>query len=689
MRTTFTYLPLMLLFPLAGCQLVAGLEKKDLPPIDADADADAADTSIDPDDGDDGPDGDGPVCSCEGSSDCNDANPCNGVETCNTLSHCCEPGPPPADGFVCSGSDPRRICLDGECRESACGDGFVDTGAGESCEPPGEGRCSGECRQECEDNTDCPDDGEACNGEEYCDTGAGQCYQRDPLDDGTVCGAAPRRICIGRTCQESTCGDGFVDEGASPAEDCEDGNTQNHDGCDNDCSFSCLGNDDCVDEHACTGDSCDTESHACSHVVLSRGVPCRPAAGDCDAGEECTGTEEDCPADSFVGAGIDCDDRNACTIHDACDGEGGCAGTPAGLIGIEAAFMHTCAVTAAGGVKCWGDNGLGQLGNGTMTDALTPADVSGLASGAASVDTFEMHACAVMSTTGRLTCWGYNSHGQLGDGTTMMRTTPIDVPGMESGVASVAAGYRHTCALLITGGVRCWGSNEFGQLGDGTTMDRHEPVDITALGIDVTAIAAGYDYTCAIMSGGSVMCWGRGGSGRLGAGSTDDSHVPQEVVGLGDSGADTLALGFAHTCARTADGPVMCWGSNEQGQLGDGSNEDRHNPVTMDAGGGTQIDDVAAGFKHTCVLTDAGAMKCTGNNENGQLGDGTHTDRSTIGDVIGMASGVVMIAACGSHSCAITDAGEITCWGWNDHGQLGDGTTEERTTPVGVVGLCE
>jgi alpha-tubulin suppressor-like RCC1 family protein len=200
---------------------------------------------------------------------------------------------------------------------------------------------------------------------------------------------------------------------------------------------------------------------------------------------------------------------------------------------VAAGSFHTCALTTAGGVKCWGSNGSGQLGDGTTTPRLTPVDVSGLSSEVSAIATglFGSHTCA-LTTGGGVKCWGNNFSGQLGDGTTTQGLTPVDVSGLSSGVSAIAAGTGYTCALTTGGGIKCWGDNVFGQLGDGTTTQRLTPVDVSGLSSGVSAIAAGTEHTCALTTGGGVKCWGRNSTGNLGDGTTTQRLTPVDVSGL-------------------------------------------------------------------------------------------------------------------------------------------------------------
>lgn len=359
-------------------------------------------------------------------------------------------------------------------------------------------------------------------------------------------------------------------------------------------------------------------------------------------------------------------------------------GLGSGVAAIAVGGMLTCALTTSGGIKCWGDNSYGQLGDGTDTARYTPVDVTGLGSGVAAISVSPVHACALMASGGAK-CWGANTVGQLGNGTTNSWNTSVDVTGLGSGMAAIAAGVSQTCAVNSGGGVMCWGDNYYGQVGDGTNIRRSTPVAVTGLGSGVAAIAAGSYHTCNLATGGGVKCWGYNLSGQLGNGTSTNRKTPVDVTGLG-SGVIAIAAGAFHTCALTSGGGAKCWGSNAYSQLGDGTSANRYAPVNV-TGLESGVAAIAAGGRHTCALTSSGGVKCWGSNGYGQLGDGTNTQRSTSVDVAGLGSGVVAITAGEYHTCALTSASGVKCWGYNSSGRLGDGTSTNRSTPVDVTGL--
>ncbi|UCD85244.1 MAG: chitobiase/beta-hexosaminidase C-terminal domain-containing protein, partial [Deltaproteobacteria bacterium] len=326
------------------------------------------------------------------------------------------------------------------------------------------------------------------------------------------------------------------------------------------------------------------------------------------------------------------------------------SGLSSDVISVSAGIYHTCDVTSGGGVKCWGYNVFGQLGDGTTNDSLTPVDVSGLSSGVVAVSVGAYFTCAVTSGGG-VKCWGSNAYGQLGDGTTNDSLTPVDVSGLSSGVRAVSAGDYHTCAVASGGGVRCWGHNMFGQLGDGTTLNSPTPVDVMGFGSGASMVSAGTYFTCALTSGGGVKCWGSNTYGQLGDGTTLNSPTPVDVSGFG-SGASMVSAGAYFTCALTSAGGVKCWGNNAYGQLGDGTQLDSSVPVDV-FGLGSGASMVSAGGYHTCALPTEGGVKCWGRNTYGQLGDGTQVSSSTPVDVLGLGSGVSVVSLGGVHTCIL------------------------------------
>jgi alpha-tubulin suppressor-like RCC1 family protein len=253
-------------------------------------------------------------------------------------------------------------------------------------------------------------------------------------------------------------------------------------------------------------------------------------------------------------------------------------GLQGGNTAIGAGSSHTCAITSGGGVKCWGYNNDGQLGDGTTTNSAVPVDVLGITD-AVELSVGHFHTC-IRTYGGGVKCWGSNYHGELGIGSTVNSSTPVDVTGLSSGVVAIASGGAHTCALLASGSVKCWGWEYWGQLGNGVdTYSETTPVDVIGL-TDVVGIYAGALTTCALLSDGSVKCWGYGGYYQLGIGSTDSSNVPVTVVGLSGP-VMAVSMGYEHVCALMSTGTVSCWGKNTYRQMGDGTSIDRPFPVDV------------------------------------------------------------------------------------------------------------
>ena len=363
----------------------------------------------------------------------------------------------------------------------------------------------------------------------------------------------------------------------------------------------------------------------------------------------------------------------------------GATSAPTTLPVVSAGAGYTCAVTSQRGAKCWGSNSYPTLGNDVGSSYL-PVDVSTLTSGVKQMSTGWGHVCAV-TMTGGTKCWGRNGAGELGDGSTTWSTTPVDVVGLGSGVKQVSVGGRHTCALTDAAAVKCWGSNTYGKLGDGTETDRSTPVAVTGLASGVKAIAAGAEHTCALLDSGDVKCWGYNYRGQLGNGTDEDRRAPADVLGLGSAVTD-LSASSHHTCALMISGEIKCWGENWHGQLGDGTTTHRLLPTAV-VGLGKSARQVSAGDHHTCAVLQSGGAQCWGRNLHGQIGDGTRTDRLTPTPVSGLSTGAGQISSGTQHSCVTTTAPKIgvKCWGYNWRGEIGDGTVISRWTPVDVIGL--
>ncbi len=311
---------------------------------------------------------------------------------------------------------------------------------------------------------------------------------------------------------------------------------------------------------------------------------------------------------------------------------------------IAAGNSHSCAATLDGRALCWGSGGNGRLGNGSTANNATPSAVvrpgSVPLTDVSQVVTGEQHSCALL-TTGTVTCWGLGTSGQIGRGTASTSWVAIDVvlsvngPSL-SGVTQISTGSMHTCAVRLDTTVACWGSNGSGRLGDGSTTQRNAPVDVLVSPggpslSGVTAVAAGEDHTCALMADTTVQCWGQGTSGQLGNGLLAASTSPVTVSGL--TGVSQLATGNAFTCALRLDSTVACWGSNGSGRLGDGTATSRVTPVDVlvTLGGPTLsgVTQISTGSGHACARLDTGAVYCWGTGSYGRLGQGTNASQSS------------------------------------------------------------
>jgi alpha-tubulin suppressor-like RCC1 family protein len=577
--------------------------------------------------------------------------------TSNPLPNGCGAGEKACNGGCVGLTDPAFGCGAPSCEPCSVGNGAAVCSAGActvgTCTAP-QADCDQKVSTGCETNVQ--------TSAQHC----GAC--------GNACAAG--QVCSGGACKGS-CDQGLIKCGASCAEIKSD--VQNCNGCGRVCAAPANGSAVCAAStcgsqcnngyRSCPGDTCKAESaQAC-------GASCAVCAGPANGNGQAVCTAGACKVQCVAG-------YSTCV-------EGCCKDAPVVVPNaykwgrLACGFSHCCAVTALGGVKCWGANPHGELGNGTIVDSALPVDVQGLSRGVAAVSAGRLHACAV-TATGAVKCWGRGSYGRLGNNSVVDSAIPVDVQGAGGGIAIVAAGGTRACVVTIGGSAKCWGGGTTGELGNGGVKDSAVPVDVSGLTSGVTMVAVGELHACALSNAGAVKCWGSGTLGALGNGSSSNSTVPVAVQGL-STGAAMVAAAGAHSCAVTTTGTVKCWGSNSNGQLG---NSGAGSAIPVDVQGlNSSISIVAAGGNSTCAVTTGSALKCWGFGENGELGNGQSVSSVIPVDVKGLTSGVAFVVRGYVHACAMTTSGGIKCWGRNSAGQLGNNTTTDSNVPVDVVGF--
>ncbi len=360
-------------------------------------------------------------------------------------------------------------------------------------------------------------------------------------------------------------------------------------------------------------------------------------------------------------------------------------------IGLGYGFY--CALLTDKTVKCWGENGKGQLGDNTNTARNTPAFVknsfgTGKLSNVIKLALGWSHACALIDG-GTVQCWGLNSSGQLGNNSTASTKFPDAVSSITN-AKEITAGGAHTCAILTDNSVQCWGLNNKGQLGDNSTTSRKVPVVTT--GLTAKAISAGHEHTCAVLTNNTAQCWGRGTSGQLGYGPSADRQTPTLVSSI--SNVASISAGQFHTCATLSNGKAKCWGNNANGKLGDNNTAQVTSPVDVVSPNGSgllaNVTSIVAAKEHTCATFSDKPTHCWGSNSNKQLGNGRLASSKVPKPIVASNEPLAarnmhnakQVAAGAGHHCSILMDSSVKCWGENDRGQLGTGSTS--TTPVSI-----
>ena len=359
---------------------------------------------------------------------------------------------------------------------------------------------------------------------------------------------------------------------------------------------------------------------------------------------------------------------------------------------ISASTTHACGVTTDDRAWCWGINYTGQLGTGEGGAAEVVRPVAA----AAALRFREVRAGVAFTcglTTGnRIFCWGTNENGQLGFGSTdQYSLQPVEIAGGRQ-YRLLRTGGDHACAITSADVTFCWGLNDNGQVGDGTTTTRRAPVKVSG-GLKFVRVSAGGRHNCGVTAAKKAYCWGWNRYGQIGNRSSTDQLTP---TGVSDGRSfDLVSAGGAHTCGVTPDHKAWCWGWNKYGTLGDGTTSRRSRPTAV--AGGLAFSGVSPGVAHTCGVTTGGAAYCWGYNWYGQLGEGTDAlggepfvqRRLSPVAVLGGLTFDAVIAANGTYgnfTCGIATGARGYCWGENTGGYLGDGTTTHRNVPVPISG---
>jgi len=352
---------------------------------------------------------------------------------------------------------------------------------------------------------------------------------------------------------------------------------------------------------------------------------------------------------------------------------------------VSAGGDHTCGVKISGQLFCWGNGSYGQLGNAAGTFIqMTPVRENSQATNWKQVSGGYDHTCAV-KTNGTLYCWGYNLDGELGDSTLANKNTPTQA-GTDTNWSQVAASYYHTCAVKTNGTLYCWGSNSKGVLGLGSSANSwySSPQQV---GSDTNWKQVGGGpraelHTCAVKTTGELYCWGSDDYGQMGLGTNPNFYLAPTKVGS-DLDWNEVADGYGFTCATKTDNTLYCWGYNFYGQVGDASLTNRRTPVQV--GSDNTWSNISAGYMNTCGAKSGNTGHCWGYNQYGQLGNGT-TGFKMIPNQVGSDTNWTQVLTGDMHTCSVKSDNTLFCFGYNVSGSLGDGTTIKKQVPVQIGG---
>ena len=573
---------------------------------------------------------------------------------------------------------------DSDCA-AVCGNGVLES-PGELCDTKITAGQTGACPTSA---TQC-DDTKACTKDAVLDPGT--CRARCDNANIVVCasgdGCCPTTVnCNNANDKDcpAVCGNGVLEP---PGELCDTTIAVGSAGA---CPTSCDDGKVCTKDTLTNAGKCDAQcAYAPITACISGDGCCAPGCGatrdsDCAPLAITTGREHSCLVSTSGQVfcwGQNSNGQLGNGTYTASSTPTVIVGVDSGVIDVKAGDNHTCALTKTGAVYCWGYNGQGQLGDNTGSSRNRPTQVSGMASGIYAIGLGALHSCAI-DNNGKLRCWGYNNYGQLGTNNKTMYRVPTDVSSLSSGVAQVEGGLYHTCAIH-NGAAKCWGRDSRRQLGGATAGDRLVPTAVVGLGVGVTNVAAGNEYSCAIHLG-VVKCWGYNGYGQLGSGNYATQAVPTPAVGgLVGNVATRVEAGAINACALTTSKTLYCWGDNTYGQLGDGTRLRNPTPASPLSA----VESVAVGTYTVCARTTTGALRCWGDNIRGQVGNGRFGYTGTPGIVAALKGlSVKAIVGGSAHYCALTGTNGVKCWGRGGHGQLGRGVYANSSAPQDVTGL--